>query len=172
MDVYIKLIDGEPCLPPQNKDDILNYNMDIELLIEDGYKRLINADIPETIRMYHFEYHEMEDTIEEAIVYDETQEEAEARIAKNNRNHIDSLTCTKRVFALILKQLGISYSMLRELIDSNEDARLEWDLCIELLRGNPLLNVMGEQLGITPEKLDKIFLYANGEITENELAEN
>lgn len=81
------------------------------------------------------------------------------------RQHILSLTCTKRVFALMLQELGISYNQLKELIAENDQAQLEWDLCVELLRSNPLLDVMAIQLKITSDQLDKLFLYANGEIT-------
>ena len=78
---------------------------------------------------------------------------------------ISKLTCTKRVFALMLQELGITYTMLKELIATNEQAQLEWDLCVELQRSNPLLDVMAMQLGITSEQLDGLFRYANGEIS-------
>lgn len=90
---------------------------------------------------------------------EQAQKEAE-RVAK--------LTCTKRVFALMLQELGISYTMLKELIATNEQAQLEWDLCVELERSNPLLDVMALQLGITAGQLDGLFRYANGELTINE----
>lgn len=85
--------------------------------------------------------------------------------AQKERERVNMLTCTKRVFALMLQELGITYAQLKELIASNEQAQLEWDLCVELERGNPLLDVMAFQLGITSEQLDGLFKYANGEIT-------
>ena len=81
------------------------------------------------------------------------------------KERIAKLTCTKRVFALMLQELGITYTMLKELIATNEQAQLEWDLCVELERKNPLLDVMALQLGVTSEQLDGLFKYANGEIT-------
>ena len=81
---------------------------------------------------------------------------------------ISKLTCTKRVFALMLQELGITYTMLKELIATNEQAQLEWDLCVELQRSNPLLDVMALQLGVTSEQIDGLFKYANGEITIEE----
>lgn len=93
--------------------------------------------------------------------YEQEQEQKEKeRIAK--------LTCTKRVFALMLQELGITYTMLKQLIATNEQAQLEWDLCVELERKNPLLDVMALQLGITSEQLDGLFMYANGELTIEE----
>jgi hypothetical protein len=68
------------------------------------------------------------------------------------------------VLALILQQMGVSYAQLKNLIATNEQAQLEWELCVELERSNPLLDIMGKQLGITPEQLDIMFKYANGEV--------
>lgn len=88
--------------------------------------------------------------------------------AQKEKERIAKLTCTKRVFALMLQELGITYTMLKELIATNEQAQLEWDLCVELERKNPLLDVMALQLGITSEQLDGLFRYANGELTIEE----
>ena len=92
----------------------------------------------------------------------------EAEQAQRERERIAKLTCTKRVFALMLQELGITYTMLKQLIATNEQAQLEWDLCVELERKNPLLDVMALQLGITSEQLDGLFRYANGELTIDE----
>lgn len=99
---------------------------------------------------------------EEYVLKDEAWEEKQAQ---KEKERISKLTCTKRVFALMLQELGISYTMLKELIATNEQAQLEWDLCVELERQNPLLDVMALQLGITSEQLDGLFRYANGELT-------
>lgn len=79
---------------------------------------------------------------------------------------IGNLTLTKRVFALALQGLGITYTQLKELIATNEQAQLEWDLCVELERKNPLLDIMALQLGVTSPELDYIFQKANGEDVE------
>lgn len=94
--------------------------------------------------------------------------EYEAKQAQKEKERIAKLTCTKRVFALMLQELGITYTMLKELIATNEQAQLEWDLCVELERSNPLLDLMALQLGITAEQLDGLFRYANGELTIEE----
>lgn len=112
-------------------------------------------------------YTSIEETDIEYQLYDGeylTKEEIE----KKEKEHIKTLTCTKRVFALMLKELGVSYGQLKELIASNEDAQLEWDLCIELLRENPMLDIMAGQLGITSQQLDALFLYANGELSKDD----
>ena len=89
----------------------------------------------------------------------------EEELAQQQAERVAKLTCTKRVFTLMLKELGITYTQLRALIATNEQAQLEWDLCVELERKNPLLDVMAIQLGVTSEQLDGLFMYANGEIT-------
>jgi hypothetical protein len=94
------------------------------------------------------------------VIVDPDYEEHEA---EREKARIGELQVTKRVFALALQQLGISYSQLKELIASNEQAQLEWDLCVELQRKNPLLDVMASQLGVSSETLDMIFKRANGE---------
>lgn len=84
--------------------------------------------------------------------------------AEKERERISHLRCTKRVLALILQELGIPYSQLKSLIDSNPQAQLEWDLCVELERSNPLLDLVGAELGLSSVDIDNIFRYANGEI--------
>ena len=83
---------------------------------------------------------------------------------KKEKERVSHLKCTKRVLALMLQEMGITYTQLKELIATNEQAQLEWELCVELERCNPLLDKMGAQLGITPEQLDTMFKYANGEV--------
>ena len=102
---------------------------------------------------------------EEYVLKDEAWEEKQALI---EQERIGNLKCTKRVFALMLQELGISYTQLKELIATNEQAQLEWDLCVELERKNPLLDIMALQLNITPTQLDGLFRYANNEITIEE----
>jgi hypothetical protein len=92
----------------------------------------------------------------------------EAEEQAKEKERVGKLTCTKRVFALMLQELGITYTQLKTLIATNEQAELEWDLCVELERKNPLLDIMAGTLGITPIQLDGLFKYANGEITLEE----
>lgn len=84
MDTYIKIIDGNIVEAPQNYNGIINYNLDEDLMRADGWKPLIPAIVPpETeIRMYHFDYEEKTNEIDEIVVFDETQEEAIARKAR------------------------------------------------------------------------------------------
>lgn len=80
------------------------------------------------------------------------------------KERIGNLTMTKRVFALGLQEYGITYNQLKQLIATSEQAQLEWDLCVELQRKNPLLDIMAAQIGIMSEQLDEMFKRANGEL--------
>lgn len=103
--------------------------------------------------------------IDDGIVREKTEEEKEAE----ERERISHLRCTKRVFVLMLEQLGLDYfEQIQPKIEANRQAKLEWELCVELERSNPLLDSIGAKLGITHEQLDKLFKYANGEITQEE----
>lgn len=85
------------------------------------------------------------------------------------KERISRLKCTKRVLVLMLQELQYNWlTTIKPLIEANPQAQLEWDLCVELERSNPLLDTLGGQLGITPEQIDNLFRYANGEITQQE----
>ena len=79
------------------------------------------------------------------------------------KKRIGKLTITKRVFALALEKFGVTYAQLKEVIMTDERAQLEWDLCVELERSNPLLDTMAAKVNISPQQLDYIFKAANGE---------
>ena len=106
-----------------------------------------------------YEVIETETALEAWGLTEEEKQESECQ-------RIANLTITKRVLALALQRMGITYSQLKEIIATNEQAQLEWDLCVELQRKNPLLNTMGAILGITPEQIDYIFQNANGELED------
>lgn len=123
---------------------------------------IINYEVDEILYNSYLENPLMYIWDGEAIVENPNFEEDTLQVEKER---VGKLTCTKRVFALMLQEFGISYGQLKELIATNEQAQLEWDLCVELQRSNPLLDVMASQLGITSAQLDGLFRYANNEIT-------
>ena len=84
---------------------------------------------------------------------------------KEEQEHIANLTCTKRVLVLMLEQMGIDYfEKLEPMINADRNAKLEWELCERLQRSNPLIDKFGAMLKITPEQLDTMFKFANGEV--------
>lgn len=77
---------------------------------------------------------------------------------------ISKLKCTKRVFVLMLEKMGLDYfEQIEPLINNNRQAKLEWELCVELERSNNLLDILAKELGVTSKQLDLLFQYANGE---------
>lgn len=85
---YVKLNNGILEFAPKNNGATLNYNYNIELMLQDGYKPLVTIEPPETNRFYHIEYTETENNIEEIVVYDETAEQASDRIAQEEREQL------------------------------------------------------------------------------------
>lgn len=151
----------------QRQDFIVTYNHNLGYEIKEyttSETKQEEAENPETGEMELVEYIE---TITHIEAWGYTEEE----ITQQDKERIAKLTCTKRVFALMLQELGITYTQLKALIATNEQAQLEWDLCVELQRSNPLLDIMAMQLGITAEQLDGLFRYANGEITIEQFKE-
>lgn len=136
--------------------------MEIKAILQKPYTEDEYMDF--VVQYNHGFGYTIEETETELQAWGYTEDELE--LQENIR--ISKLTCTKRVFALMLQELGITYTMLKQLIATNEQAQLEWDLCVELQRSNPLLDVMALQLGITSEQLDGLFRYANGELTIDE----
>ncbi len=159
MTKYVKLIDEHSIeYAPTNKGNIINYNLDVDRMLADGYKPLIESPKPED-GDYTLSYRETSEGILEVVRVPTEEEKAE-----RERQRILGLKCTKRVFALILQEMGVTYTQLKELIATSDQAQLEWDLCVELERSNPLLNIMAAQLGFDSTTVDNIFKYANGEI--------
>lgn len=164
MTKYVKLKEDNTLeYPPLNyyRVDhwVSNYNAECnyEMLLEDGWKPLVEVEEPEEP---HYVYYEQD----EHHVYERIHIYTEEELEELEHQYVLTLKCTKRVFALILTQMGISYEQLKALIATNERAQLEWDLCIELSRDNPLLDVMAEELGFTPKVVDGIFKVANGDL--------
>lgn len=100
------------------------------------------------------------------IIDEEYYKRKEEEAKKKELERITNLKLTKRVFALALQELGITYQVLKQTIAKSDQAQLEWDLCVELHRNNPLLDIMAAEMGITPEMLDYIFRKGNGEDVE------
>lgn len=151
-----------------NIETIDNFvEVDVEIEDEEG-KTLTKKEIVNYPTHFALEPWEI---LQDGVVVDNT-ENYNKELIKREKERIGSLKCTKRVFALMLQEVGIDYlTMLKPLIESNPQAQLEWDLCIELERKNPLLDTMAIQMGITPEHLDLIFKYANGELTDEQFLE-
>ena len=112
--------------------------------------------------------YKIEETNEALEAWGYTEQEEEEK----EKERIGNLQCTKRVFILMLEQLGLDYfEQIEPAINANRQAKLEWELCVELQRKNPLIDQLAGGFGITSEQLDNLFKYANGEITQEQFME-
>lgn len=128
----------------------------------DGYTKEIDLDYNEYINNQD-KYIFNGTTIIVDPDYDEKQKEKE-------KERVSHLKVTKRVLVLMLQELQvITWPELKAKIDADPQAQLEWDLCVELERCNPLINQFGEELGLSPEQIDQMFKYANGEVPSLEV---
>ena len=79
MTKYVKFIsDTKIEYAPINKDGIINYNLDVDRMKQDGYKEFVKIERPDTDRFYEVKYTNGE-KISEQIVYLETEEECQIR---------------------------------------------------------------------------------------------
>ena len=85
-------------------------------------------------------------------------------IEQKNKERVAMLKMTPRDFLLACTQkLGIKWADLKALMDTNEQVAIELQFCNFVYRGNPLLDRLCGQFGVTSEQLDNLFKVANGE---------
>lgn len=106
------------------------------------------------------------------FVIEETETELQAlgyteeEIAQQERERIAMLSLTRGdVFRGLLQAKQITRAQIRAMIENNETlsilekemALIDFDEALNFYRGNALINVVGQALGITSEQLDKFF---------------
>ena len=103
---------------------------------------------------------EIKEVEEGYVIYDfelMSVEEMEAKQAQKERERLNMLSMTKREMFLGLYQAkGITPDMLKAQI-TDPQAFIELEYANDYYRGNPLIDVIGSQLGFTTEQLDKFF---------------
>ena len=91
---------------------------------------------------------------DEYVLKDEAWEEKQALIEKER---IAKLKLTKReVFLGLYQAKGITPDQIKAQI-TDPAALIEFEYANDYYRGNPLIDMVGLALGITPEQLDKFF---------------
>ena len=71
---------------------------------------------------------------------------------------LKKLKMTPREFVLGLINLGVTRLQIETLINANDIAWAELSYATCIVRGNPLLDLLCGQLGVTTEQLDNLFL--------------
>lgn len=83
---------------------------------------------------------------------------------QKEKERVAMLNMTPRDFLLACTQeLGIEWSAIKTLMDNNPQVAIELQFCNAVYRGNPLLDQLCGQFGVTSEQLDNLFKKANGE---------
>lgn len=132
--------------------------MEIKAVLNKPYTEIERMDF--IVEYNHNQGYVIEETETELQALGYTEEELE----EFEKDRISKLSCTKRVFVLMLEKMGLDYfEQILPLIEGNRQAKLEWDLCVELERSNSLLDILASELGVTSRQLDLLFQYANGE---------
>lgn len=91
---------------------------------------------------------------EEYVLKDEAWEEKQRQA---ERERIAKLKLTKReVFLGLYQAKGVTPEMIKAQI-TDPQALIEFEYANDYYRGNPLIDIVGATLGITPEQLDKFF---------------
>lgn len=81
--------------------------------------------------------------------------------AQKERERINQLSLTKReVFLALYRDKGITPEQLKAEI-TNPEVLIEFEYANDYYRGNPLIDLLGQNLGYTSEQLD--YLFENGE---------
>ena len=118
----------KPYTEEERLDFIVEYNHDLGFIIEETETGL------------------------QALGY--TEEELEQR----ERERIAMLSLTKReVFLGLYQAKGVTPDMIKAQI-TDPAALIEFEYANDYFRGNPLIDIVGAQLGIAPEQLDKFFI--------------
>lgn len=163
---YAKLIGNEIEFAPQNKGAIINYNTNVELMIADGYKLFVETKRPVTNRMYHIGYNETSNQIQEVIVYDETQEEADEREKREEEERVANLTMTALDFVGVLKVFGLTSQQIRTYLDEHIELDEQLKYCQNVYCGvvQALCPLVVYGKVITKEMVINAFKYKNNEI--------
>lgn len=85
------------------------------------------------------------------------EDEVQNRLAQKEAERVARLKMTPRDFLLALVSMGVDFSKVEELINSNPQVKIELNYCNHIYRGNPLLDQLAPQFNITKEQLDTLF---------------
>ncbi len=83
---------------------------------------------------------------------------SEEELKLKEKERILNLKMTPRDFLLSIIDLGVSWNDIKQMLSQNPRAEIELNYCQFVYRGNPLLNELSGQFGISETQLDNIFL--------------
>ena len=125
--------------------------MEIKATLQKPYTE--NEKIDFIVEQNHNQGYEIKETETTLEAWGYTEEEKQ----EQRKEQIAKLSMTKREMFLGLYQAkGITPDMLKAQI-TDPQALIEFEYANDYYRGNPLIDVIGSQLGFTSEMLDKFF---------------
>ena len=125
--------------------------MEIKATLQKPYTE--NEKIDFIVEQNHNRGYEIKETETALEAWGYTEEEKQ----EQRKEQIAKLSMTKREMFLGLYQAkGITPDMLKAQI-TDLQALIEFEYANDYYRGNPLIDVIGSQLGFTTEQLDKFF---------------
>lgn len=83
--------------------------------------------------------------------------ETDEELAQKEKERIAMLKMTPRDFLLAVVDMGVDYTKIKELMASNPQVEIELQYCNNVYRGNPLLDQLCGNFGVTAEQLDELF---------------
>lgn len=81
----------------------------------------------------------------------------EAEQAQKEKARVAMLKMTPRDFLLAITSMGIDWADIKALMAQNPQVEIELNYCRYVYRGNPLLDDLCGNFGVTPEQLDELF---------------
>lgn len=76
---------------------------------------------------------------------------------EKEKERVAMLKMTPRDFLLAITNMGVEWTAIKTLMDSNPQVAIELQFCNNVYRGNPLLDQLCGQFNITSEQLDELF---------------
>ena len=76
---------------------------------------------------------------------------------EKEKERVAMLKMTPRDFLLAITDMGVEWTDIKALMDSNPQVAIELQFCNNVYRGNPLLDQLCGQFNVTSEQLDELF---------------
>ena len=76
---------------------------------------------------------------------------------EKEKERVAMLKMTPRDFLLAITNMGVKWTDIKALMDSNPQVAIELQFCNNVYRGNPLLDQLCGEFNITSEQLDELF---------------
>ena len=76
---------------------------------------------------------------------------------EKEKERVAMLKMTPRDFLLAITNMGVEWTAIKALMDSNPQVAIELQFCNHVYRGNPLVDQLCGQFNVTSEQLDELF---------------